>query len=448
MKKLTNNPPRFHGNHLHWIVSRSTWPFKAFVVEPELYADTGAGHGDIFDAALSSLIVQQPALVDDYKTYNAPPPVEPFDLVTFPEAFLPADRLLSTLDLVARSGLQGCVHVGLRSAEDQDGHLFNVGELWAFIDKLRALDNLNKSDLDNFSNWLRDQRKGEFNVGCLFTVDAVGEVRICLHPKLVRSKMEFSALGERHMEEANLLTVVTLLPTNKKLLPIRIQPLLCSDALRLPTDRPDNHPLEAIHDHAGCLGEHPPDHIDVVSVATCTVQKEVSSPKSPPYRTWHEEFRDTFLRAVSDDGLARHHFAVFILSNFRMISKVSPGGLSGAFVPLNPGNFASESRSLDFVSVSQWGKPRSDAQDVPQGGNNRWSIPDDDATPWSGLSYIASLSSLSGGASSAIARMFGFELPRLPRHMPGSQSSLGLVRCVQKIADPSVGGIPLIFADR
>jgi hypothetical protein len=446
---LTNNPPRFYGNHLHWPVSRSTWPFRAFVVEPELYACTGAGHGDIFNAALSSLIVQQPVLVDDYKKYNSPPPLEPFDLVTFPEAFLPTDRLLSTLDFVARSGLQGCIHVGLRPSANENRHLFSVDELWAFIDKLKTLENLNKSDLDHFSDWLRDQRRGlKFNVGCLFTVDSEGEVRICLHPKLVRSKIEFSALIEGHMEEANLLTVVTLHPINKKLLTINIQPILCSDALRLPTDRPDNKPLEAIHAYAECLSKAPPDHIDVVSVATCTVQKEVSSPKSAPYRTWHEEFRDTFRRTASDDGLARHHFAVFILSNFRMISKVLPGGLSGAFVPMDPGNFPSESRSLDFVSVSQWGKPRSDAQDVAQGANNRWSIPEDDVMPWSGLSYIASLSSFSGGASSAIARMFGFELPRLPRHMPGSQSKLGLAKCVQKIADPSVGASPLIFVDR
>jgi hypothetical protein len=434
---------------LDWTVSRSAWPFRAFVVEPELYALTGAGHGDIFDAALSSLIVPKPVLVDDYKKYNSPPPLEPFDLVTFPEAFLPTDRLLSTLEFVARSGLQGCVHVGLRPSANENRHLFSVDELRAFIGELNTLDYLNKSDLDHFSDWLCDQRTGDkFNVGCLFTVDSDGEVRICLHPKLVRSKMEFSALVEGHMEEANLLTVVTLRPTNKQLFTINIQPLLCSDALHLPTDRPDNHPLEAIHDYAECLGKYPPDHIDVVSVATCTVQKEISSPKAASYRTWHEEFRDTFRRAASDGDLARHRFAVFILSNFRMISKVSPGGLSGAFVPMDPGNFSRESRSLDFVSVSQWGKPRSDAQDVAQGANNRWSIPEDDATPWSGLSYIASLSSSSGGASSAIARMFGFEFPRLPRHMPGPQSKLGLARCVQKIADPSVGEPPLTFADR
>jgi len=37
-------------------------------------------------------------------------------------------------------------------------------------------------------------------------VDANQHVRVCLHPKLVRSKFEFSPLEENHMEEANLLT--------------------------------------------------------------------------------------------------------------------------------------------------------------------------------------------------------------------------------------------------
>jgi hypothetical protein len=100
------------------------------------------------------------------------------------------------------------------------------------------------------------------------------------------------------------------------------------------------------------------------------------------------------------------------------------------------------------VSVSQWGRPRSDAKDVPQGANNRWSIPDDDATPWSGLSYITSLDCYSGGANDAVARMFGFELPRLPRHMSRSQSKLGLTKCVQKIANPSVDASSFIFAGR
>ena len=129
---------------MRWSVTRSTRPFRAFVVEPELYACTGAGHGDIFEAALMALIIQQPVDVDNYKKQNFPPSPEPFDLVTFPEAFLPTDRLLSALDFVARSGLQGCVHVGLRPSTMENRHLFNIDELWSFIDELRTLDYLKK----------------------------------------------------------------------------------------------------------------------------------------------------------------------------------------------------------------------------------------------------------------------------------------------------------------
>ena len=58
------------------------------------------------------------------------------------------------------------------------------------------------------------------------------------------------------MEEATLLTVVTLRPTDKKYLTVTIQPLLCSDMLHLGTDRGQSRPLEALHTDAECLGEY------------------------------------------------------------------------------------------------------------------------------------------------------------------------------------------------
>jgi hypothetical protein len=436
---LKNKPPKFQSNYLQWPVDRSNRTFRAFVVEPGLYQPTG--HGDIFDAALNSLIFQQPNLVDEFQSSNSPAPLEQFDLLTFPEAFLPTARLLSALDLVGRSGLVGCVHVGLRPFADELRHLFSVAELWALIDELKALKNLNKSDLGPFSEWLTEQQVDfRFNVGCFFTVDSHGEVRVCLHPKLVRSKIEFGGLAEEHMEEANLLTVITLRPIDKTFLTITVQPLLCSDALHLNTDRAGSRPLEAVHKDADCLGESPPDHIDIVSVATCTQQIETPSSKSEFYRVWHEEFRNTFLRAAKDDALARHHLATFILSNFRMISAESPGGLSGAFIPMRPEEVRPESKPLDFVCVSQWGRHDKDGR-----SSNRWSTPDDDTAQWSSLGYIASLNPFSNGASGD-ARMFGFTFPYLPRHMSRWQSKLGLVKCAVKIAEPCTGSPPLTFA--
>jgi hypothetical protein len=435
---LTNHSPNFLRNSLEWPIERSTRTFRAFVVEPGLYKPTT--HGDIFDAALTSLISPQPNLVDQFQGRNSPVPLEQFDLLTFPEAFLPVARLLSTLELVGRSGLAGCVHVGLRPLADELRHLFSVGELWTLIEGLRNLTPRNKCDLIPFSNWLEQQREDlRFNVGCFFTVDTDGDLRVCLHPKLVRSRIESSGLVEEHMEEANLLTVITLRPVNKVFLTITVQPLLCSDALHLSTDRSGSRPLEAVHKDAECLGDAPPDHIDIVSVATCTPQIEESSSKSEFYRTWHQEFRDSFVRAAKDDALARHHFSVFVLSNFRMISDDTPGGLSGAFVPVRPEDVRPEHRPPDFLNISQWGRPKA------QNGDNRWSTPDDDANQWSGLGYIASLNPFSDGARS-IARIFGFTFPQLPRHMPRWQSKLGLVKCAVKITEPDSS--PLTFVSR
>jgi hypothetical protein len=434
--QLTNQPPKFLKNFLNWPINRSNRTFRVFVVEPGVYEP--ATHGDIFDAALSALISPQQSLVDQFQRRNSSVSPEPFDLLTFPEAFLPMGRLMQTLRLVGQSGLAGCVHVGLRPAADEANHLFSVAELWTLIDELRTVAHLNKSDLCPFSEWLKQQHADlRFNVGCLFSIDAAGDLRVCLHPKLVRSKVEFSCLVEEHMEEANLLTVVTLHPVNKVFLTITVQPLLCSDALHLSTDRSGSRPLEAVHKDAECLGDFPPDHIDVVSVATCTPQVEVSSSKSERYRTWHQEFRESFLRAAKDDSLARHHFAVFVLSNFRMLSERQVGGLSGAFIPVRPEHIQQGNKPHDFLSISQWGRP-----DAQGGESNRWSTPDDDTSQWSGLGYIASLNPFSDGAR-GVARMFGFTLPQLPRHMPRWQTKLGLVKGVVKITEPESS--PLTF---
>jgi hypothetical protein len=208
-------------------------------------------------------------------------------------------------------------------------------------------------------------------------------------------------------------------------------------ALNLSPDRAVSRPLEAVHKDAACLGNAPPDHIDIVSVATCSPQIEVSPSKSEFYRTWHQDFRDSFLRAAKDDALARHHFAVFVLSNFRMLSEKSPGGLSGAFIPVRPEDIRPEDKPIEFLNISQWGRLK--AQD---GDSNRWSTPNDDAAQWSGLGYIASLNPFSDGAK-GVARMFGFTFPQLPRHMHRWQSKLGLVKYAVKITEPDSS--PLTF---
>jgi hypothetical protein len=64
-------------------------------------------------------------------------------------------------------------------------------------------------------------------------------------------------IHEKNMEEANLLTLVTLLPTDKAFKSVTLQPLICCDALHLETDRPQSWPLDEFNDNAGCFGNLP-----------------------------------------------------------------------------------------------------------------------------------------------------------------------------------------------
>jgi hypothetical protein len=426
---LQNNQPDFLNNSLDWTVNRRDRTFRVYVVEPSAYEPKN--HARIFEAAINVFIKRQPTPIDPYtQVSDAAEAAQHFDLVTFPEAFLPADRLLEILNHVGHLDNFGAVHVGLRPSGTDLNHLFLTDKLHALLHALKTVPRIVPEDLNAFSVWLRDQQKDmRFNVGCLFTVDAEQRVRVCLHPKLVQSKYEVSPLQEANMEEANLLTVVTLRPTDKRSKTVIVQPLLCSDALHLTTKRGGSRPLEAFQRDASCLGANPPDHIDVVSVATCTPQiQEVS------YRTWHKEFRDTFERAAKDDSLARHHFATFVLSNFLMIATDKPGGLSGAFIPVPVGH----AEFPDYVTLSCWGRPQNSV-------DNRWSTPDEDCVGnWSTRGYIASLNPFE--KAGAIARMFGFTIDRLPRDQSPWSERRGLTGCTLRIGEDQGTTPSLVFA--
>jgi hypothetical protein len=426
--------PKFLSTVLDWPVSRPDRTFQVFVVEPGRYEPKI--HSNIFDAAINVFVERKPEQVDLYMRGISAAPVPHFDLLTFPEAFLPARRLLEILDSVSRVEALGCVHVGLRPSAVEPNHLFRTGELKELLNELQKVPGLLRADLNSFSTWLDGQSDNlRFNVGCLFTIDAEHQTRICLHPKLIQSKYEVSPLAEQDMEEANLLSVVALRPTNKALKSVLIQPLLCSDILHLATKRGGSRPLEALQRDADCLGAIPPDHIDIVSVPTCTPQVENPVSKASYYRTWHNEFRRTFERAASDDSLARHHFAIFVLSNYRTMPTGKPGGLSGAFVPVPLGHSAFP----DYVTLSCYGLPA-------DSNENRWSNPDEDCvTPgkWSTRGYIASLSP-SVGNPDAVARMFGFTIHRFPRDQSFWGSRDGLTRCTLRVAERE-GSQPLLY---
>lgn len=414
-----SHPPKFQSNWLKWPVARSSRTFRVYVVEPSEYHPEM--HADIFNAALTSLITPECTHIDSFVEGSGFEAVEHFDLVTFPEAFLPADDLLMVLKAISSFDSIGCVHVGLRPS-GSGHHLFITEKIMEFIESLSSISNLDTDDLVPFSKWLKNQPKGKFfNVGCLFTIDANQKLRICLHPKIVRSKFESSPLQECHMVEADLLTLVTLLPEDKTLLSATIQPLICSDVLLLDTDRPYCRPMEAVTNDAKCFGNAPPDHVDIVSVATCTPQPEPIKAKGVKSRQWHQKFRESFIRAASDDALARHHNSVFVLSNFgKFPPTLSPGGLSGAFIPIP----LRHPKYPDFVIISSWGRPKRSPD-----SDNSWSqageVGDSD-DGWSSLGYVASLDSMQV-ESSVCASMLGFTIHRFPRDVSHWKAAEGLI---------------------
>jgi hypothetical protein len=406
-------------------VQRADRTFRVQVVEPRDYDPSK--HGAIFEAALTALLSPSRSLLDPFGKQTVDLVGDPFDLITFPEAFLPAERLVAAFNTFSALPSLGCVHVGLRPSID-NSHLFSVSELHSLLKSLALVANIEPTDLDNFATWLRTQASYKrFNVACLFAIDATQRLRVCLHPKLQRSKFEFTVLPESFMDEGTLLTVVTLKPINKQLLTVSIQPLICSDALLQNTDVPGSRPLEAIHLDAACFGDNPPDHIDVVSVASCTPQDEILS--SQPYRTWKAAFRDAFHRAVTDSSMSRHRFATFVLSNFGRDPQQGPAGLSGAFYPMKPADEFPES-----ISVSCWGRPQGEI-------DPRWSKPIEDYSEWKLKGHIASINPFGDGIDAAV-RMFGLTFAALPRDMSlwAPQSAIGNchIRIGNYAADQSV----------
>ena len=411
---------RFKSNWLQWPVERSSSTFRVYVVEPREYKPQE--HGEIFNAALTSLISAPSIPVDPFTKDVITVAAEHFDLVTFPEAFLPQEDLLSVLRQgpeLAEIASLGCVHVGLRPSSGTDQHLFRVNDLRQFVESLLAIPQICKDDLNPFVGWLRSQPDDyQFNVGCLFTIDAHQSLRICLHPKLVRSRVEASPLHDKHMTEADLLTLVTLQPENKALLSITLQPLICSDALSLETDRPNNTPLEAVNTDADCFGMTPPDHIDIISVVTCTPQPE-QSVSDYKLRQWHQQFRNSFVGAASNPRMTRHHFSTFVFSNFGTLPEHNPGGLSGAFIPIQLSN----NIFPPFVTIHAWGRPK----ETP-GSDYRWYQPyvgDHNNRGWCSLGYIAAIDPFKKD-SQALAHMLGFTIDRLLRHSNSWRTTDGL----------------------
>ncbi len=425
---MSNDEPKSYGTHLTWEIDKQDRTFRVYVVEPQKYSPDA--HAGIFQAALTALIMQPPGGLDaddaqEIKRVRQ----SPFDLVTFPEAFLPSNDLLSTLELLVNSPQVGCVHVGLRpNNTEMNRHLFNLEELRVFMAQLRNVTRIATADLLEFSNWLEVQNSNsKLNIACLFTIDTTGAVRICLHPKSVRSKFEGSALQDGNLTEADFLAVVTLRPSNRNFKTVTLQPVICSDVLDLSKDNGRPGPLEAVNRDAEIMGKNPPDHIDVVSVATCTPQTEHIVGKYERYITWHERFRDAFRRAMTSPAFKRHHFSAFVLSNFGVTPTNKPAGLSGTFFPVA----IRDDKPPKFVAWSCLGKVNKDE-------DNRWSSPQENymtlVTDWQSLGYLAYLEPIFDSPEPP-ARMFGFTFSCFPRDITPTVEKSGLLNCCYRIAE-------------
>lgn len=413
----------FETNWLEWPFERSSRQFRTYVVEPKVYAPET--HSGVFDAVLRDFFDTATGQVAAAEVMSGIREPVDADLIVFPEAFMAANDLIRAILGFADLGLQCCVHVGLRPDSASANHLFNTGDITNLLQALKANPSVVQSDLNAFEAWFGKQKpNGRFNIGCMFMAQTAGGVRVCLHPKSVRAGIEYNGLADTHMTEANLLTLVTLVPPNRRYLSVTIQPLLCSDVLSLPTDSMTPNPIRAFADSSAAnFPKLPADHIDIVSLALCTPVAEFGS-GGRRARRWKPEFEASFLEAVKRDECFRHHFASFVMANFDEISG-KRGGLSGACLPVhfNPSSYP------DGISFWSYGKHYAETLDEWKCVSGSASEKNEPTNTALGKGHRPNLLCLDSNSDEIhIARALGFTLPRLVRDNPVGGMFPGLTK--------------------
>lgn len=324
-----SDPTVLDGALYEWPIASAENPFRVVVVEIGRYH--APEHERLFLAVLNALTtgdVRQAGTEKRRRTADLR-----FDLVTFPEALLPLAALDRVLRQYGTMAPPGFIHVGVRRDTDPENHLLPASEIRAFVDSLIRDGIALEGDVRVFRGWLEDQPdRAMFNLGCVFGADADGILRVALHPKLVRSKFEFSSVESRDMCEADLVSVVVLVPRNAAFQPIYIQPLLCSDALFLPMDRPYCHPVRAISS-GNVKFPRRVEHIDIVSIASCTPQSTDRTADDSLREEWHGAFRESAEKMARADEMHRYHGAIVVLANYREVEAFEHAGLSGVFLP-------------------------------------------------------------------------------------------------------------------
>ncbi len=336
------------------------------------------------------------------------------------------ESLVSALQQLPPDHAYGCVHVGLRPSTAAN-HLFDHRQVRELISLVRAVPRTREEDFATIQAWIDGENAtNRFNLGCLFALGTHNELRVCLHPKIVPSPQECTALEETYLTSGDVLSLVTLLPENKSILSVTVQPLLCSDGLFLPSDGPTKRPFEAVNNPGEVFGGTVPDHVDIVSLATCMPNRDFAGGRGIKGRQWHQLFRDTFTRLASDDLYTRHHNSLFVIANFLDVDGTGAGGLSGTFLPVPP--IKIESTFLQFSVYAR--------------GENldySWSIPDHTiAKDQEGLGYLACLDPYVAN-DGAVATIFGFTISRIPRERAWLSSSQ-IERIIRRTLEHQPGG--------
>ena len=413
---LGHNRP-VQGDHQQWEVARITRSLRVGLVEPAHYRPEA--HAELFGSLVSTILRPNITELDPGGARLR----EPVDLLTWPEAFLPAPSLVELLTFLIDQDSCPCVHVGLRPDATNDTHLFSHTRLQTLVVELRALSPTIHEDLAKFAGWLEGASPaGFYNVAAVFMVDAQHRLRVALHPKNTPAAVEISALAEHNLTQADFTLVVSLVPVGPGgAYRVNIQPLICSDFLDLQRDTHRLGPMAVLASSPEQVGPHAPEHIDLVSIAACTPQKNEAFPGSPERLAWQPRFREMLVSLMDSAAYGRHRDALVLLANPRRIGE-KPAGLTGCFAPLplpQPPQFDERTRIWSFGRLGN--------------GDNRWApLHESEASKsaWSSLAHLVAVNpdqlSDPGGDY-----LFVFTIPSFPRDR------------TRRDASPAISGVEL-----
>lgn len=330
---------KYNLNNYKWKLKNSDNPFRAYIVQPYSAEISNEEAEKLFFETINFLergnfksVIYDSNINPIESTYTTNKIPEKYKLLTFPEGFLPYSILINFL----KSDIPdiGCIHTGLRTERNKD-FLFYQNDVSSLIKELENL--VFKKDIDKFKNWYIQNCKDEQPISLaifLLKENKKGKsqkenLRICLHPKIVRSKYENSYISEEHLKECGLLSLIYLEQKNNIKSNIITQPLICSDLISKPKDLGLLKPVEA---------EELSNHLfDIVSTVNCspTMKKNILDPSNNDIFTWKLDFKNIFSDASKGEFNNRFQNTCFILTNyfkFPNISTSNQGGLSGFFI--------------------------------------------------------------------------------------------------------------------